>query len=61
MSCKNKCKSTCKKESCGKLQHKCLGVVPGTFIICGEDGFQYCSQDCLEIAGKLKINSNKSK
>lgn len=30
--------------------HKCLGTVPGTFVICGEGNFQYCSEACLNIA-----------
>jgi predicted nucleic acid-binding Zn ribbon protein len=34
--------------------------VPGTFIICGEDDYQYCSDACLEIAKKVKdIQSKK--
>lgn len=31
-------------------EHQCLGVVPGTFIVCGEDNYQYCSSACMEIA-----------
>jgi len=31
---------------------KCHGVIPGTFIICGEDNFQYCSDYCLKQAKK---------
>lgn len=31
-------------------EHQCLGVVPGTFIVCGEDDYQYCSSACMEIA-----------
>ena len=29
----------------------CLGVIPNTFIMCGEMG-QYCSQECMEKANK---------
>lgn len=28
---------------------ECLGVIPGTFIVCGE-GDNYCSQECLHDA-----------
>lgn len=31
-------------------EHHCLGIVPGTFIVCGEDDYQYCSEACLNIA-----------
>lgn len=34
--------------------HQCLGVVPGTFIVCGEDDYQYCSSACMEIAKRTK-------
>ena len=54
------------KDSVAKIcqqklkEHKCEGVVPGTFIICGEDDYQYCSDACLEIAKKVKdIQSKK--
>lgn len=42
------------KESEKSGIHKCAGVVPGTFIICGEDDYQYCSEACLEIAKRSK-------
>ena len=35
-------------------EHQCQGVVPGTFIVCGEDDYQYCSQACLTIAKQAK-------
>lgn len=35
-------------------EHQCLGVVPGTFIVCGEDNYQYCSSACMEIAKHSK-------
>ena len=38
-----------------KIQdHKCAGVVPGTFVVCGEDDYQYCSDACLNIARHTK-------
>ena len=27
--------------------HECAGVIPNTFIMCGEDG-NYCSTECQE-------------
>ena len=41
-------------EDNSQFENKCLGVVPGTFIICGEDDFQYCSEYCYNRA-KNKI------
>lgn len=35
------------------LKHQCAIVIPGTFIICGEDNYQYCSQICMERAKKM--------
>jgi hypothetical protein len=35
-------------------EHQCLGVVPNTFIVCGEDDYQYCSSACMEIARRTK-------
>jgi hypothetical protein len=31
----------------------CLGVIPNTFIMCGEMG-QYCSQECMRKANEVK-------
>ena len=39
--------------------HQCKGVIPNTFIICGEGDFQYCSDACLNIA-KEKADLEKS-
>ena len=36
-------------------EHKCEGVVPGTFMVCGEGDYQYCSDACLEIAKRVNI------
>ena len=36
-------------------EHQCLGVVPNTFILCGEDDYQYCSSACMEIARQRKL------
>ena len=37
----------------------CLAVIPGTFIVCGEDdgdgNRHYCSQECLEAARKPAV------
>lgn len=45
-----------KKQAEDLIEGKCLGVIPGTFIACGEsfkgDQAQYCSQLCLERAEK---------
>lgn len=30
-----------------RKNNNCKGLVPGTFVICGEDNFQYCSQECF--------------
>lgn len=27
------------------MEHRCAGVIPGTFIMCGEGG-NYCSDEC---------------
>ena len=43
--------------SCGFLEEElriesrkeCFGLIPNTFIVCGEDG-NYCSQNCWDIA-----------
>jgi len=32
------------------ISHSCKIVVPGTFIVCGEGGWQYCSDECLKLA-----------
>ena len=43
-------------EMCKKAlsEHQCEGVVPGTFIACGEGDYQYCSEACLTIAKQAK-------
>lgn len=36
---------------------RCLGIVPGTFFVCGENEYQYCSDYCLKQArdnGRVK-------
>ena len=30
------------------VRKKCLGIIPNTFYICGEDN-QYCSDSCLDV------------
>lgn len=40
--------------------HKCAGVVPGTFVVCGEDDYQYCSDACLNIARHTKEIKNQT-
>ncbi len=48
------------KENIAKIcketlsEHQCQGVVPGTFIACGEGDYQYCSEACLTIAKQAK-------
>ena len=38
--------------NCGALeQHLCLEVIPGTFIMCGENDW-YCSEECMKKAKK---------
>ena len=32
------------------MNSKCKVVVPGTFIVCGEGNWQYCSDECLKLA-----------
>jgi hypothetical protein len=41
-------------------EHECNGVVPGTFIVCGEGDYQYCSNACLKIASMLKDIQEKN-
>lgn len=31
-------------------EHTCKGIIPGTFIVCGEQDYQYCSDVCMNIA-----------
>lgn len=38
--------------------HQCKGVIPNTFIMCGEDDFQYCSDACLTIAKAKEYFTN---
>jgi hypothetical protein len=33
----------------------CLGVIPNTFIMCGEMRQQYCSQECMRKANEKNI------
>lgn len=43
--------------SCGMYDIKeCKLVIPGTVIMCGEDG-NYCSQECLRKANEPKSNT----
>ena len=32
------------------ISRSCKIVVPGTFIVCGEGNWQYCSDECLKLA-----------
>ena len=32
--------------NCGLFDQKCQQVIPETYIICGEDNYQYCSKIC---------------
>ena len=34
------------------VRQKCLGIIPDTFIICGEEGF-FCSDGCLDVGPTL--------
>ncbi len=45
------------------ISHSCKIVVPGTFIVCGEGNWQYCSEECLKLAqgNKDLLISNLSK
>lgn len=52
------CGSDDSSKPCGGLkeEYTCNGVVPGTFVLCGEDDYQYCSDECEKAANKIKIN-----
>lgn len=53
------------KESIAKIcqqkleEHECTGVIPDTFIMCGEDALNYCSEECLNIAKAAKQLDSK--
>ena len=37
--------------NCGVFEaHECSQVIPGTFLVCGEDHYQYCSTECYNKA-----------
>jgi len=39
------------KDILGKLvADRCKEIVPGSFLICGENKYQYCSDECELIA-----------
>lgn len=45
------------------MNPNCKGVIPGTFIICGEgeEGMrQFCSEECLRAAEEMKKREPKA-